>query len=139
MTNITQQYKEMIKALIAKRAALDKQIEAVQAAMTANEALEGEIKPKRKQRERTPETKLLEGYVQDVFRQNNAPSSMKLIDVIRAVMAKEPNVTEDKMRGKFHNLKKSDFITSEGVPYGHIKLTKAVRPKKPENSAEIAP
>jgi len=138
MTNITQQYKDIIKDLEAKRAALDKQIGAVRDAMRANESIEGESKPKRKQRERTPETKALEGYIQDVFRQNNTPSSMKLIEVIRAVMAKQPDVaqTEDEMRGKFHNLKKSNFLTSDGVPYGHVKLTKSVRVRKPDIEGE---
>lgn len=141
MANIptSHEYKQMIKALRVQRDALDKQIGALETAIVALESVEGTLKPKRKPRERSEDTKKLEEYVQNVFRSKGTPS-MKLIEVIRAVVPMYPETerpsNEDDMRGKFHNLKKLGVITSEGVPYGHIKLTKGVRAKKSEISGE---
>lgn len=124
-------YRQMIKTLVARRDALDTQIKALEDAARAQESLEEVGKQKRK-RERSPETARLEGYVRDAFRQVGG-QPMKLIDAIRAVQVMYPEnerEEEEKLRDRFHNLKKSGFLTSEGVVYGHIKLTKGVRAKK---------
>lgn len=119
------EYKQWIRALRAKREALDKEIAGLETAMEAQETVETSQKKKRN-RPKTEETKTLETWVQNVFRDRGVPT-LKLIDAIRETLRQYPEgsrPTESDMRGKFHNLKKSKFIMSVDEPYGHIKLAK---------------
>lgn len=114
----------MIKSLRAQRDAASKQITALEAALAAQESTQ--IKRKKRNRPKAQETVDLERRVVGMF-QRDGSETLKLIDVLRGVIESYPEaqrLSEDEMRGRFQNLKKSGFIASVDQPYGHIKLVK---------------
>lgn len=129
-----QNLRHWIKALTVQREAIEKQIEAYQSAILAQESKTSNKQAKRK-RSKTPETIKLEQVVEDIFRKKGE-DSLKQAEILRALVersAPEEQMTPNKMQGKFNNLKKSGFLVSAGQ-YGYYQLSGAPTKRNMENN-----